>query len=151
MTGNFFGDLIPPQDRKTISRPALASKKDLLDRDKANTGCCPKIIPLNWKSAHCLSGGGKFRTVTSSFMLSWGVQITATNLAGCVQAKAFGVAVKMATRSQAVSACRSRENEVLQLSCLIDRAALSKLLLTHFSYIAALVEKLLLCLLRSRI
>lgn len=64
------------------------------------------------------------------------------NPAVSVQAKAFAVDAKVAARSQAVSACQSRENEVLQLSYLIDHAALSKLPLNQFSYIAALIEKL---------
>lgn len=55
--------------------------------------------------------------------------------------QAFAVAVKAAPRCQTVDACQSTENKVLQLSYLIDHAALSKLLLSHF-YITALIEKL---------
>lgn len=56
--------------------------------------------------------------------------------------KRFAIAVKVAPRCQTVSACQCTENKVLQLSFLIDQAALSKLLLSHFSYITAITEKL---------
>lgn len=46
------------------------------------------------------------------------------NPAVSVQAKAFAGDAKVAPSSQAVSACQSRENEVLQLSYLIDHATL---------------------------
>lgn len=72
--------------------------------------------------------------------------ITAMNLPARAQAKALAVAAQAASRSQAVS-----ENEVSQLSHLIDHAALSKLFLTHFSYVTALIEKLSQCSLPSRI
>lgn len=52
--------------------------------------------------------------------------------------QAFAVAVKVAPRCQTVDACQSTENKVLQLSYLIDHAALSELLLSHF-YITALI------------
>lgn len=56
--------------------------------------------------------------------------------------ESFTVAVKVVPRRQTVSACQFTENKVLQLSFLIDQATLSKLLLSHFSYITALTEKL---------
>jgi len=56
--------------------------------------------------------------------------------------ESFTVAVKVVPRRQTVSACQFTKNKVLQLSFLIDQATLSKLLLSHFSYITALTEKL---------